>query len=397
MSGARRDNLETFVLKLGYDAMTELIGSSFINGVLTRQSPLNPAKFLIVESRSTTSLTDPFSKTASRRKLEIDLPREIVEIIRNDIFLIAIFRREKFLSTLSTLLNEEREREFGKDIRADPFDWKSNWVGGRLAVFPPSEIVMENPGSSKLGLAGVERNKNVPFRQQPDERNWNAGEEEERRRRLDSHAPRESSERCGNGWNIDTSGTRRTLYLPVPAPGFLYDLYTSPPLPPAWILYAAKVIYIRGGHLGTTFDWQEITRPTRESESFRSKCYSYSPHPSNNSMESPLHGIPNHFLFNQTHRIRTFTQNPNWPCFFFFFTICNNNQIFIPIFRRWNNVEFNAISLQNNENFRNAVLRFESYAAHWKYKISYRFVLRLCTIDSIYSSRVKCMRTYIRN
>lgn len=37
--GARRDNLETFVLKLGYDAMTELIGSSFINGlVLTRQS-----------------------------------------------------------------------------------------------------------------------------------------------------------------------------------------------------------------------------------------------------------------------------------------------------------------------------------------------------------------------
>lgn len=57
-SGARRDNLETFVLKLGYDAMTELIGSSFINGVLSRQSPLNPAKFLIVESRSTTSLTD---------------------------------------------------------------------------------------------------------------------------------------------------------------------------------------------------------------------------------------------------------------------------------------------------------------------------------------------------
>lgn len=37
--------------------MTELIGSSFINGVLSRQSPLNPAKFLIVESRSTTSLT----------------------------------------------------------------------------------------------------------------------------------------------------------------------------------------------------------------------------------------------------------------------------------------------------------------------------------------------------
>lgn len=193
---------------------------------------------------------------------------------------------------------------------------------------------------------------------------------------------------------ISTHPAHAALYIYLcPRPVFFTT--STPPLPLAWILYAAKVIYIRGGHLGTTFDWQEITRPTRESESFRSKCYSYSPHPSNNSMESPLHGIPNHFLFNQTHRIRTFTQNPNRPCFFF--TICNNNQIFIPIFRRWNNVEFNAISLQNNENFRNAVLRFESYAAHWKYKISCRFVLRLCTIDSIYSSRVKCMRTYIRN
>lgn len=112
--------------------MTELIGSSFINGVLTRQSPLNPAKFLIVESRSTTSLTDPFSKTASRRKLEIDLPREIVEIIRNDIFLIAIFRREKFLSTLSTLLNEERERENSERI------------------FEPIHLT-----GSRIGLAGV--------------------------------------------------------------------------------------------------------------------------------------------------------------------------------------------------------------------------------------------------
>lgn len=88
--------------------------------------------------------------------------------MRNDISLPRIscnFSQGK----LSAFLNEEREKRiFEKDIRQS-IDWKSNWVGGCLAVFPPSEIVMENLGSSRL--AGVERNKNVPFRQRPDERN----------------------------------------------------------------------------------------------------------------------------------------------------------------------------------------------------------------------------------
>lgn len=90
--------------------------------------------------------------------------------MRNDISLPRIVQ---FFAgkTLHFPQRREREREkriFEKDIRQS-IDWKSNWVGGCLAVFPPSEIVMENLGSSRL--AGVERNKNVPFRQRPDERN----------------------------------------------------------------------------------------------------------------------------------------------------------------------------------------------------------------------------------
>lgn len=157
---------------------------------------------------------------------------------------------------------------------------------------------------------------------------------------------RRGKARSGNGWNIDTSGARRTLYLPVPAPGFLYDLYTSSsPLP--CLNFVCKVIYIRGGHLGTTFDWQEITRPTRESEfvrSFRWKCYFYrSPHPSNNSMESPPRGIPNRSIsyYLTKHRIRTFAQNRNRETcfspssFFLGYIILNFHPDILPMEQCW--------------------------------------------------------------
>lgn len=261
--------------------------------------------------------------------------------MQNDIFLPdSQFFEGKVSFHLAQWREKEREREGKGGVGL--FDWKSNWRVFSL-VFPPSEIVMENLRSSKLEL-GVERNKNVPSRQRADERNWNAGEEKEGRgkgRWLDRHAPRKSSEGCGNGWNIDTSDARRTLYLPVPAPGFLYDLYTSSSLPPPCLNFICHQGYLHTRGPPGYYVW--LARNNSADARVRivplKMLHFYrAPHPSNNSMESPLHGIPNRFIFYLTKHSTFILRIETDRVFSFLFSryiILNFHPDILPMEQRW--------------------------------------------------------------